>query len=80
MSTARKLKTKARNARVKLIDREQWKSERTALGVTQRELARHLDRSLQAIANRESGKYAWQGGDVELVDCQNACMRLAGIR
>lgn len=56
------------------------KATRSALGIAQREIAKHLDLSVQAICNRESGRYAWQGGDVELVDYQKACMRLAGIR
>jgi DNA-binding transcriptional regulator YiaG len=42
------------------------KAFRTALNVTQKQMSRVLNLSHQSIANRESGKYAWQGGEQEL--------------
>jgi DNA-binding transcriptional regulator YiaG len=50
---------------------------RRALGLSQSELARYMRKSVQAIGNRESGKYAWQGGDDELEQYCHACMLLS---
>lgn len=56
------------------------KATRTALHVTQAEVAAYFDCSLTAIQNRESGVHAWSGGAHELADYQRACARIAGVR
>ena len=48
------------------------KAYRTAMGITQGELAKKMRRSTQSIANRESGKYSWRGDHEELRDYLHA--------
>lgn len=54
------------------------KSTRTALDVTQGEVAAHYGVSTGTVCNWESGKYHWSGGDDELLEYQQTCFKLAG--
>jgi DNA-binding XRE family transcriptional regulator len=54
------------------------KSTRTALQVTQAEVAAYLDLSVTAILQRENGFHAWTGGARQLAEYQRACMKIAG--
>ena len=58
------------------------KALRTALGVTQAELARAAHVSQAAITQRESGFYSWNAADAdtELAKLKRLCVRLAGIQ
>jgi DNA-binding XRE family transcriptional regulator len=55
------------------------KATRTALEVTQAEVAEALDLSLASIVNRENGFHAWSGGQEELAAYQRTCMKIAGV-
>lgn len=55
------------------------KATRTALEVTQAQVARRMRRSVQSIYNRESGFYFWAGGAEELTEYQRLCMEIAGV-
>ncbi len=55
------------------------KSARTALEVTQQEVAVYYGVSQGSVCNWESGKYSWRAGTSELFEYMAACRSIAGI-
>lgn len=53
------------------------KATRTALEVTQQEVADFYEVSQGTVCNWESGKYSWPGGETELFEYMNHVRRIA---
>lgn len=55
------------------------KATRTALEVSQQEVAVYFGVSQGAVCCWESGKYSWANGEKELFEYMSACRAIAGV-